>query len=144
MIDQHIPEFVIDKDGRWFTDGVLMVQKKIITLFAEHMQKDEQGKYAIKWQGINYPVQVEDVPFWVDKLEQEGDALTLHLYDGRKVPMPDGPIWMKNDAPYLSVFWERDTKLSQHVFSILSSSLIERDGAYFIRYAGREWSVKEV
>ncbi|ODA39300.1 hypothetical protein [Desulfosporosinus sp. BG] len=44
------PELYIDKDGLWYADGVLMVNKEIIMLFASHLKKAGPDKYHIDWQ----------------------------------------------------------------------------------------------
>lgn len=137
------PELSIDKDGLWYADGVLMIKKEIIKLFASHLEKDGD-KYHLVWQNQLYPVRVEDVPFFIQTISEQAGRLMILLYDGREFPLPPSNIMIKNDIPYISLFWQRDTKLSRPSFSELCKNAIERDGHYFIKYGDKEWFVEEI
>ncbi|MCO5384488.1 MAG: hypothetical protein NHB14_00705 [Desulfosporosinus sp.] len=39
MENLRAPELYIDKDGLWYADGVLMINKEIIKLFAANLKK---------------------------------------------------------------------------------------------------------
>ncbi|WP_407312800.1 DUF1285 domain-containing protein [Desulfosporosinus sp. SB140] len=143
MDNLHSPQLFIDKDGQWYADSVLMIRKEIITLFASHLKKDGQDKYGIDWKSQWYPVSVEDAPFFVQSLNEEAGQLMIQLYDGRRFPLPPGNIIMKNNIPYISLFWQLDTKLSRPSYNELCKNLIERDDHYFIQYGENEWLVEE-
>ncbi|MDP4127542.1 MAG: DUF1285 domain-containing protein [Bacillota bacterium] len=138
------PELFIDKDGLWYTDGVLMIRKEIMKLFASHLKKDGHNKYHIDMQNQLYPVKVEDAPFFVQSLTEQDGQLMIQLYDGRTFPLPPGNIIIKNNIPYISLFWQRDTKLSRPSYAELCKNVIERDGHYFIKYGDSEWFVEEM
>ncbi|AFQ45098.1 DUF1285 domain-containing protein [Desulfosporosinus meridiei] len=144
MENFRAPELFIDKDGLWYADGVLMINNEIIKLFASHLKNDGHKEYHIDWQGHLYPVRVEDVPFFVPSLTGEDGQLIIQLYDGRRFPMPLGSILMKSNIPYISLFWQRDTKLSRPAYAELCKSLIEREGQFFIKYGDNEWLVEEI
>lgn len=93
------PELFIDKEGQWYADGVLMIKKELIQLFASHLKNDGQEKYHIDWQNQLYPVRVEDVPFFVQTVTALDGRLMLQLKDGRKFPLPPGSIIMKKQYP---------------------------------------------
>lgn len=142
MDNLRAPELTIDQDGLWYADGVHMFRKEIIKLFATHLVRAEDGSYLIRWQGQVYPVKVADVPFFATHLTEEGNDLVVHLYDGRTVNLPEGKITMKNDIPYMSLFWPQDTRLSHQAYWELNKFLTERDGNYFIVHKNREWPVE--
>ncbi|MCO1604139.1 DUF1285 domain-containing protein [Desulfosporosinus nitroreducens] len=144
MDNLRAPELFIDKDGLWYADGVLMINKEIIKLFAANLKKDGHDKYQIDWQNQLYPVRVEDVPFFVQSVTEQVGQLTIQLNDGRKFPLPPGNIVVKNNIPYISLFWQRDTKLSRPSYSELCKNLIERNGHYFIKHGDNEWLVEDV
>lgn len=144
MESLRAPELFIDKDGQWYADGVLMIKKEIIKLFASHLKKDDYDKYHIDWQNQLYPVRVEDAPFFAQSLTEQSDQLMIQLYDGRKIPLPLSNIILKNNIPYISLFWQRDTKLSRPFYSELCKNAIERDGHYLIKYGDKEWLFEEI
>ena len=137
-------ELFIDKDGLWYSDGVLMFRKEIIKLFASHLKQDGHDKYHIDWHNQLYPVRVEDAPFFVQSISEQVGQLMIQLYDGRKFPLPPGNLIMKNNIPYISLFWQRDTKLSHPSYCELCKNAIERDGQYFIKYGDNEWLFEEI
>lgn len=138
------PELFIDQDGLWYADGVLMINKEIIKLFASHLTKDDDKQFHIDWQDHLYPVRVEDMPFFVTSLTGQDGQLMIQLYDGRRLPFPSGNIIIKNNIPYISLFWQRDTKLSRPAYAELCKSLVEREGHFFIKYGDNEWLVEEI
>ncbi len=144
MEQLEAPKFFIDKDGVWYADGVLISRKEILLFFASHLKKDEESRYSIDYRHQSCGVRAEDVPFFITSLREEDGKLLILLYDGREFPMPSGNLIIKNKIPYVSLFWERDTKLSRAAFNLLSNYLIERDGHYLIRYGDDEWPVEEM
>lgn len=158
MLILDAPQIRIGKDGVWYADGVPAVNKQIIQLFASHLQRDDHNHYTIEWQNQSYPVEVEDVPFFVVSLafrgEEAGDpgeesgeespGPVIRLYDGREMPLPPGKIVVKKGVPYISLLWPEDTKLSRAAYAELCTHAIERKGRYFIQYADKEWLVEEI
>ncbi len=144
MENSQTPEITIDKDGKWFSDGVLMTRKEIVNLFSTHLKKIGPDSYQIDWQNKTHPVKVEDVPFFVQTVAETDAGFMLQLYDGRELPMPAGPIVIKNQMPYISLFWPDDTKLSRSSYSDLCQHLIEREGRFVIQYRDHEWPVEEM
>ncbi|KLU66520.1 hypothetical protein DEAC_c11860 [Desulfosporosinus acididurans] len=144
MSNLRAPELFIDKNGLWFADGLVMIRKEIVNLFASNLKKDDLNNFNIEWQNQLYPVKVEDVPFFVQSVTVQAGQIILQLYDGRKFPLPSGNILIKNQIPYISLFWPRDTKLSRSSYCELCKNLIERDGQYFINYGEKEWLVEEL
>jgi uncharacterized protein len=138
------PELFIDKNGRWYADGVLMIRKEIIKLFASHLKKDGHGEYHIDWQNQLYTVGVEDAPFFVQSLTEQVGQLMIQLYDGRQFPLPPGSIIMKKNIPYISLYGKCDTKLSHSSYCELCKNAIERNGHYFIKFGDCEWPFEEI
>ncbi|MDD2483536.1 MAG: DUF1285 domain-containing protein [Eubacteriales bacterium] len=139
------PDFYINNEGEWYVDGILASRKEILLLYVSHLKKDEEGVFYIDYQNKKHFVRVEDVPFYAVSLSEEGSDLRLQLHDTREVSLPlgNGNIMIKNKIPYVSLFWEADTKLSRACFSLLCKNLIERDGCYFIKYGESEWQIEE-
>ena len=77
----------IDKEGKWFHEGVEMIHREFINLFYEHMSMDSTGRYIITLDGEPCYVEVEDTPFVVRKALFKGDGqsdrvrVTLFLSD---------------------------------------------------------------
>lgn len=144
MNNLRAPELFIDKDGLWYADSVLMINKEIVKLFASNLKRDGHDQYHIDWQKQLYPVRVEDTPFFVQSVSEQDGRLMILLYDGRKFPLPQGNIIIKDNIPYISLYCQRDTKLSRPAYSELCKKAIERDGHYFIKNGDNEWLIEEI
>jgi hypothetical protein len=87
--DEGIPPclITIDKEGRWYHQGVEMVHRAFLKLFYRHMSLDRSGRYVIDWEGDRCYVDVEDTPFVVQRVVFEGSPpgalsrFVLHLND---------------------------------------------------------------
>ena len=74
MDEDGIPpcHITIDKEGRWYHQGVEMVHRDFIKLFYRHMDLDSSGRYIIEWAGDRCYVEVEDTPFVIQRIVFEG------------------------------------------------------------------------
>lgn len=83
----------IDKEGRWYHQGVEMVRKDFIRMFYEHLQRDAQGRYIIVWEGRPCYLEVEDTAYVVMRVDppesggREDQEFRLALSDGSTEPL---------------------------------------------------------
>lgn len=141
MIWSH--DFYIDAEGVWFAEGLPVIRPDILLIFAENLKRNDNGDYYIDMKTHACPVRVETVPlFATSAAEEEGDIL-LQLRDGRKLPLPIGGIEIIDQKPYVSLFNERDTRLSRTAFQLLMEYMVEEDGCYLLRTNKGEWPVVE-
>lgn len=131
----------IARDGTWYADEQEMVRRDIVALFAEHLERDEEG-YVVRLGPDSMRVEVEDTPFVVAEILPGEGVLRARLADGREVELPPGPVYLVGDVPYLSLRWERDTKLSRGAWWQMVSYLDEAGNA--IRYGRGIWPLVPV
>ena len=55
----------IDKDGIWYYRGAHMFRQDILSIFFEHLNLDEDGRYFVELNGEVYYLDVEDTAFTV-------------------------------------------------------------------------------
>jgi len=61
----------IDKEGRWYHQGVEMIHREFIRLFYQNMELDSKGRYLINWGHTRCYVDVEDTAFVVTRVSLE-------------------------------------------------------------------------
>jgi len=77
----------LDKEGRWFHEGVEITHIRTCLLFSKNLERDRVGNYSVRVGSESAEVVVEDVPYIVRSVTiQEGpDGLPtdyiLHLND---------------------------------------------------------------
>jgi hypothetical protein len=78
-----LPRLRIDRDGAWYHDDAEITHAGILTNLRAGLQVDGQGHH-LQVGPVRVPVEVEDAPFVVDRVEAEGDGLTVTLNDGSR------------------------------------------------------------
>jgi hypothetical protein len=98
-------ELRIDREGRWFHEGIEIVREDIRNLFSRHLTIDADGDYVVRIGHDECHVIVEDAPFVVIRVSDESESvLTLLLNDGDKVLLNPHTIEFKNsNVPYCRV-----------------------------------------
>jgi len=77
----------LDKEGRWFHEGVEITHERTCRLFSKNIRRDATGRYSVRVGRESAEVVVEDVPYIVRSVTiQEGPGgrandYILHLND---------------------------------------------------------------
>jgi hypothetical protein len=141
------PELRIDREGRWFADGQLVVHEKIYRLFCESLVCENEC-YLIRIGEEENPVIVEDAPFSVRRLFVENtadgtDTVRLLLNDGRIVALePETLRASDRRSLYCRIPGDNlEARFSRDAFTMLGA-LIEIDsesGIYYLELNGRHY-----
>lgn len=75
-----LPRLRIDREGAWFHDDAEVTHAGIVANLRETLQVDERGHY-LQIGPARVPVEVEDAPFVVERVEAEGERLVATLND---------------------------------------------------------------
>jgi len=81
-----LPRLRIDRDGAWYHDDAEVTHAGILANLRENLQVDEQGHY-LQIGPARVPVEVEDTPFVVERVEAEGEGLAATLNDLSREPL---------------------------------------------------------
>ena len=96
---------VIDKDGRWFQNGVEIVHPEIYRYFCQSLEKTSDGMYRIRCDREICRVEVEDAPFVVVRVRQDDShVLWVELNDGTSEPFQPERFWIGvENVPYVEI-----------------------------------------
>jgi len=131
----------IDKEGTWYADYNPIIHRKISKLFAENLQKDENGGFLVCLGNESMPVEVEETPFVVAEVIPEDGTLRILLADGRDIELPDGPVILIGDVPYITLKWPEDTRVSRSAWWSLTNYLEEADEPEKVIYGQKIWPI---
>lgn len=81
-----LPRLRIDRDGVWFHDGAEVTHPGIIANLRDNLRVDEGGHF-LRVGPARVPVEVEDTPFVVERVEALDDGLTATLNDLTREPV---------------------------------------------------------
>jgi hypothetical protein len=136
---------LIDKEGRWYHQGVEMIHREFIRLFYQNIELDAEGSYLITWGDTRCYVDVEDTAFVVTRVSLERGTghqpsrLEISLSDDtQEVLAPDTLRVGKDHVLYCKVksdaFPARFTRAAYYQLA----EFIEEDGiGYFLTLNGR-------
>jgi uncharacterized protein len=140
----RLPHLRIDVDGEWFDDDVLITHAGILANLRSLLKRDADG-YFIQTR-VRIPVEVEDVPFVVTRIERRGETLHAFLSDGTETDVD--PVTLRvgrDDVPYCAVKDRAfEARLSRAAaFQLLSlADYDEGTGRGALRLAGREYPLR--
>ncbi len=81
-----LPRLRIDRDGVWFHDDAEVTHAGIVANLRDNLRVDERGHY-LQIGPARVPVEVEDAPFVVERVEGEGEGLVATLNDLSREPV---------------------------------------------------------
>ncbi len=95
----------IDKEGRWFQNGVEIIHPLIYKQFNLMLEKTSDSQYLVRLGREICQVEVEDAPFVVQGVtEQTNGDLSLELNDGTIEPFVPQRFWIGDEnVPYTDV-----------------------------------------
>jgi hypothetical protein len=81
-----LPRLRIDRDGAWYHDDAEVTHAGILANLRENLRVDEQGHY-LQIGPARVPVEVEDTPLIVERVEADGAGLAVILNDLTREPL---------------------------------------------------------
>lgn len=98
-----LPRLRIDRDGGWLHEGEEVSHEGILASLRQGLQVDAAGHF-LQVGPVRVPVEVEDAPFSVVRLEPDGDGFAVWLNDGSREALDPGSLSLRaGDVPYCRV-----------------------------------------
>ena len=121
-------ELRIDREGRWFHEGIEIAREDIRNYFSRNLVRDDNEGYLVRIGNDECAVIVEDAPFVVVRVEASpSNTLSLLLNDGGRVPLEPQTIEFRRcHVPYCRVRGGLEARFSRPAYYQLSE-FIEHD-----------------
>ncbi len=103
------PPLRLDREGRWFDQGVRVTNPRLAEFLLTHLVKDEDGRYLVAVGRDRRYVEVEDAPYRALGIEiaaipDAAGSLVVRLNDGSLEPFDPATFWIAEDGvPYCVV-----------------------------------------
>jgi hypothetical protein len=92
---------VFGRDGRWYADGERITNPRIALLFSRHLVQRDDGTYALVMGDERAPVEVEDTPWTVIRVDGDpAHGLTLTLNDRTTEPLEPETLRIAADSSF--------------------------------------------
>ena len=97
-----LPKLRVNREGEWFDDDVEITHAGVLANLRGNLKHDAQG-YFIQTR-VRIPVEVEDVPWVVTRVERRGERLRVVLNDGTQENVDTSTLRLgAGDVPYCGV-----------------------------------------
>jgi hypothetical protein len=140
----RLPRLRIDVDGDWFDDDVAITHAGILANLRSLLKRDAQG-YFIQTR-VRIPVEVQDAPFVITRIERRGETLHAFLGDGTEADIDPATLRVNaDDVPYCAVKGGAfEARLSRAAaFQLLAlAEYDESSGRGTLRVGGREYPLQ--
>jgi uncharacterized protein len=140
----RLPRLRVDVDGDWLDDDVAITHAGILANLRSLLKRDAQG-YFIQTR-VRIPVEVEDVPFVVSRIERHGEILHAFLNDGTEADVDPASLRVgSDDVPYCAVKGGAfEARLSRAAaFQLLAmADYDEATGRGALRLGGRDYPLR--
>ncbi len=141
---RRLPRLRIDVDGDWFDDDVAITHAGILANLRSLLKRDAEG-YFIQTR-VRIPVEVEDVPLVVTRIERLGETLHAFLSDGTEADVDPATLRVgPDDVPYCAV---RDGAFEARLSRAAAFQLLaladydEGTGRGALRLGGRDYPLR--
>ncbi len=138
-------EIRLDKEGRWFHDGVEITHKLTRDLFSRNIKRDpSSGGYILEIGSEWSPVTVEDTPFMVRRVDVNGERAIAFLNDNTREDLDLGSLRVGGgNVLYCDV---KDglypARFLRPAYYQLMQRLTETETGYAVKVGGRLWHIK--
>ncbi len=106
---KQIPPLTLDREGRWFDQGVRVTNPRLAEFLLTHLVRGEDGRYLVTVGRDRRYVEIEDAPYralGIEVAENPGAEapLLVRLNDGSLEPFDPATFWVGPDGvPYCLV-----------------------------------------
>jgi hypothetical protein len=98
-----LPRLRIDRDGGWLHEGEEVTHEGILSSLRQGLQVDGTG-YFLQIGPVRVPVEVEDAPYAVVRLETDDNGFAVWLNDGSREALDPASLRLRQgDVPYCRV-----------------------------------------
>jgi hypothetical protein len=100
--DWPLPRLRIDRNGDWFDDDIQVTHRGVLANLRAGLSRDADG-YFIQTR-VRIPVEVEDVPWVITRLQPRAGALWAQVNDDTEEIVDPASIWIgPGQVPYCTI-----------------------------------------
>jgi hypothetical protein len=139
-----LPRLRVDTDGDWWDGDVQITHHGILANLRGTLRRDGGGHFI--QTRVRIPVEVEDAPFVVARVERRGDGLHAWLNDGTEEDLDAATLRLgRREVPYCTVkggvFEARFSRAAAYQLLALAE-YDESSGRGALRLGGREYGLE--
>lgn len=126
----------LDKNGIWYHDDSPFIHEKMAKLFHKCIIKLPDKTYALKVDGSQVPIEVEDVVSWITDVDVSPEKSEIKLFlsnDTNKLLSDQDKLITNKDNELYVIFPDgTKSKFYRNSYNTLTKYLVENDSVFFI------------
>jgi hypothetical protein len=139
-----LPRLRVDVDGEWYESDGRVTHPGVLKYLRRHLRRDADGYFIPA--GVRVPVEVDDVPWVVVRIERVDERLRGTLNDGTEGDVDPGTLRIgPRDVPYCTVDGGRfEARLSRSATYQLLTMVepVSDDGIEVLALGGRTYPLR--
>lgn len=144
--DLEAPERIfLDKDGRWFHEGVEITHPLTLELFSRSVRRGPDGGYWLQIGPERARIEVEDTPYMVREATWRDGEVELKLNDGSLERLDPSTLWIgKGNVLYCLVKPEKlPARFLRPAYYQLVSRVEQDEIGYFLSLRGKKFYLRD-
>jgi hypothetical protein len=141
----HRGRIFLDKEGRWFHEGVEITHSRTLELFSRSVCPDPAGGYRLQIGREQARIEVEDTPCMVREVTFRGSRVELKLNDGSRETLD--PTTLRIGAVnvlYCNVKREKlPARFLRPAYYQLTSRMEQDQDGYFLQVDGQKHYLRD-
>lgn len=135
------PRIVIDNRGNWFQDGIKIVHRLTYLYNNKLLDIDNEGRFYIDDGMCRMYIRVEDTPFVVKMLRQEGEDYYIRLNDETEEKLDLDTLTINEEhVPYTKVKDGKfDAKFTRPAYYELMKHAVQEGEMFYIESEGQKY-----
>lgn len=131
----HSSKIRFGRDGRWYADDEVISNRRIADLFSRHVVRQPDGSYRIEIGWDTAPIEIEDTPYVVTRVDPRQGGFVVELNDGtREALNPDSLSISEENVLYCSVKGGAErARLLRPAYYQVASHIHEVAGRFVLR-----------
>jgi len=133
----------LDAEGNWYQGEYPILHERTCQFFHKHIAMDDEGRYYLTGEDKPVYIQVEDVPYWVTKLERTIAGFLVNLTDESIELLDLNSIWIgtKNALYCLVKQGTQAAKFSRSAYYEMMKELEQSGKNFYITFKGKKYTI---
>jgi uncharacterized protein len=142
--DKLKPRIFIDKEGKWFQDGIPVLHRWTYLYNNKNLRRDDKGRYYIEEGATRIYAVVEDTPYVVKMIDKRENKFFLKLNDETEEKLGLKTLKIsKDNIPYTRVKdGEFEARFTRPAYYELSKHLKQENGKFYIEVGNKRHFLK--
>ncbi len=135
----------LDADGNWFQGEYPILHERTSSYLHKHIERDEDGNYFLTGEEKPVYIEVEDVPYWICKLERTIAGYLITLTDESIELLDPESLWVgEKEGLYCLVKGGGvPAKFQRNTFHELAKYMESKGASYVLSVGSKKYPISK-